>query len=82
MYVAIVRPSLEDKTDQEDQEHQEVNAIMELDDEKIETPFPREVKDILVEFSDVFPKELPIGLPPKRAVDHRIELLPRTEPPR
>ena len=81
VYVAIVRPSLEDKTDQEDQEQQEVNAIVELDDEKIDTPFPREIKDILVEFSDVFPKELPAGLPPKRAVDHCIELLPGTEPP-
>ena len=58
-----------------------MNAIVELDDEKIETPYPKEVKDILVEYSDVFPKELPAGLPPKRAVDHRIELLPGTEPP-
>ena len=37
-----------------DQEFKEVNAIVELDDAKIETPFPEEVKDILVEFSDVF----------------------------
>ncbi|MCG8669978.1 MAG: reverse transcriptase family protein, partial [Pseudomonadales bacterium] len=81
VYVAIVRPTLEDKTDQEDQEFKEVNAIVELDDAKIETPFPKEVKDILVEFSDVFPVELPPGLPSKRAVDHQIALLPGTEPP-
>ena len=82
VYLAVVRPiEEEDKRDHEDQEFKEVNAIVELDDAKIETPFPREVKDILVEFSDVFPAELPPGLPPKRAVDHRIELLPGTEPP-
>ena len=81
VYMAVVRQVDEDTTDQEDQEYTEVNAIMELDDDKTDTPFPREVKDILVEFSDVFPKELPTGLPPKRAVDHRIELLPGTEPP-
>ena len=81
VYVALVRPTLEDKGDKKDQEFMEANAIMDLDDAKIETPFPREVKDILVEFQEVFPKELPAGLPPKRAVDHRIELLPGTEPP-
>ena len=82
VYLAVVRPiEEEDKRDHEDQEFKEANAIVELDDAKIETPFPREVKDMLVEFSDVFPEELPPGVPPKRAVDHRIELLPGIEPP-
>ena len=51
----------------------EANAIIELDNAKIEIPFPREVRDILVDFKEVFPKELPAGVSPKSTVDHRIE---------
>ena len=36
---------------------------------------------MLNEFQDVFPNELPNGLPPKRAVDHAIETIPGSEPP-
>ena len=36
---------------------------------------------ILKNYSDVFASELPIGLPPSRDVDHRIELLPGSTPP-
>lgn len=36
---------------------------------------------ILNEFSDVFPDDLPVGLPKRRAVDHRIVLLPGSTPP-
>ncbi|MGI0135350.1 MAG: reverse transcriptase domain-containing protein [Candidatus Micrarchaeaceae archaeon] len=36
---------------------------------------------ILNEFSDVFPDDLPIGLPKRRAVDHRIVLMPNSTPP-
>lgn len=32
-------------------------------------------------FHDVFPEELPPGLPPQREVDHRIELVPGSSPP-
>ena len=33
------------------------------------------------EYSDVFPKKLPAGLPPQCELDHRIELMPGAEPP-
>jgi hypothetical protein len=33
------------------------------------------------EFRDVFPDELPAGLPPEREVDHKIELVPGSTPP-
>lgn len=36
---------------------------------------------LLNQFKDVFPEELPPGLPPSREVDHRIELLPGSVPP-
>ena len=86
MYLAIVRPSEENERSQA-----EVMAIDEIDDlkeqdivefkdEKIKTKYPDQVQKILVEFEDVFPKELP-RLPPTRTIDHRIELLPGSEPP-
>ena len=38
-------------------------------------------EDVLPSYSDVFPDELPPGLPPHRAVDHEIDLLPGSSPP-
>ena len=35
---------------------------------------------LVQEFKDVFPNELPPGLPPSRDVDHRIELIPGSQP--
>lgn len=34
------------------------------------------LSEILGEFEDVFPKELPPGLPPKRGIEHQIDLIP------
>lgn len=39
------------------------------------------VEKLLKEFSDVFPEDLPKGLPVHRAVDHKIEIAPGSEPP-
>src|SRR6202163_689507 len=36
---------------------------------------------IINEFKDVFPEDLPSGLPPRREVDHHIELEPGQRPP-
>ncbi|KAL0394918.1 UNVERIFIED_CONTAM: RNA-directed DNA polymerase [Sesamum latifolium] len=43
-------------------------------------PIPGVVKKFLKEFEDVMPDELPRKLPPKRAVDYRIELVYGTKP--
>ena len=42
---------------------------------------PNAVAGLLGEFADVMPQELSKTLPPRRVVDHRIELVPRSKPP-
>lgn len=42
---------------------------------------PDEVLEVLEEFRDVMPPELPKKLPPAREVDHRIELVADAKPP-
>ena len=37
---------------------------------------PPSLMSILQEFEDVFPQELPPGLPPLRGIEHRIDLIP------
>ena len=37
---------------------------------------PSVVFDLLQEYKDVFPKEVPPGLPPKRGIEHQIDLFP------
>ena len=41
---------------------------------------PNAVAGLLGEFVDVMPQELSKTLPPRRVVDHRIELVPRSKP--
>jgi hypothetical protein len=36
---------------------------------------PRQIKELLEEFKDVFPDELPKGLPPIRGIEHQIDLM-------
>ena len=38
------------------------------------------LQQLLQEFKDVFPNELPEGLPPERALPHRIDVAPVTKP--
>ncbi|KAL0406139.1 UNVERIFIED_CONTAM: hypothetical protein Slati_3927800 [Sesamum latifolium] len=44
-------------------------------------PISGVIKKSLKEFEDVMPDELPRKLPSKRAVDHKIKLVPGTKPP-
>jgi hypothetical protein len=44
-------------------------------------PFEVVRRRVLDPFKDVFPDDLPAGLPPSREVDHRIELIPGAVPP-
>lgn len=38
---------------------------------------PLEIFDLLNEFENIFPKELPNVLPPMREIQHTIDLIPR-----
>lgn len=40
-----------------------------------------EFRDIVKEFSDVFPETLPCGLPPQRKIDHKIDIKPGSDTP-
>ncbi|CAM8918500.1 unnamed protein product [Rhodiola kirilowii] len=57
--------------------------LKEYDDDLItgQVEMPKEVATFLEEFKDVLPNELPKKLPPRREVDHVIELEPGSKPP-
>jgi hypothetical protein len=38
---------------------------------------PSVVVSLLLEFDDVFPEDIPSGLPPLRGIEHQIDLVPR-----
>jgi hypothetical protein len=42
----------------------------------ITTPLPRAITNLLQEFKNVFPAEIPPGLPPLRGIEHQIDLIP------
>jgi hypothetical protein len=44
--------------------------------EDITTPLPRGIINLLQEFKDIFPVEIPPGLPPLRGIGHQIDLIP------
>jgi hypothetical protein len=47
----------------------------------ITTPLPRAITNLLQEFNDVFPAEIPPGLPPLRGIEHQIDLIPDASMP-
>ncbi|KAL2498000.1 Uncharacterized protein Adt_23550 [Abeliophyllum distichum] len=49
--------------------------------EELIGPIPKPVRRHLHEFEDVMLEELPWRLPPRRAIDHEIELIPSAKPP-
>lgn len=70
LWLAVVRPA-----DPQDTEHAPVPAPG--DHNTIQVPG---LASLLEEFADVFPADLPAGLPPKRDIEHKIELLPGSAP--
>ena len=45
------------------------------------TPISLGVSNVLQEFGDVFPAEIPSGLPPLRGIEHQIDLIPGSSLP-
>ena len=66
-------------------QHETYTAMVTATPEPTAAPDPKPLhpraQALLHSFSDVFPSQLPSGLPPARAVDHRIELEPGFPPP-
>ena len=78
VYVAVVRAN--EVTEQEEDPTNEEQVVT-VNEDQTRTKYPMQVQELLNEFSDVFPKDLPAGLPPQRQLDHKIELVPGAEPP-
>jgi hypothetical protein len=49
-------------------------VLFSLDD--ITTPLPCAITKLLQKFKDIFPVEIPPGLPPLRGIEHQIDLIP------
>ena len=49
--------------------------------EDVAPTLPPAVTNLLQEFEDVFPAEIPLGLPPLRGFEHQIDLIPRATLP-
>jgi hypothetical protein len=47
-----------------------------LSTNNLPSALPSVVFDVLWDFEDVFPEEVPPGLPPKRGIEHQIDLVP------
>jgi hypothetical protein len=50
------------------------DALISLHD--LQQLLPPIVVDILQEYADVFPREVPVGLPPLQGIEHQIDLIP------
>jgi hypothetical protein len=55
------------------------DALFSMDD--ISSTLPPFVTNLLQGYSDIFPTEIPPGLPPIRGIDHQIDLIPRATLP-
>ena len=82
VYIAMVRATNDDTTDAVKATNKaREQCTIAIGDDKTKTSYPKQVQSILDDFADIFPRDLPAGLPPKRDIDHRIELVLGAEPP-
>ena len=78
VYVAVVRAN--EITEQKEDPTNEHQVVI-VNEDQTKTEYPMQVQELLNDFLDVFPKELPTGLPPQRQLDQKTELVPGAEPP-
>lgn len=56
-------------------------VFKDVEEDGARSPIPAGISDVLTQYADLMPDELPKKLPPRRAVDHSIELEPGKQPP-
>ncbi|XP_023550586.1 uncharacterized protein LOC111808682 [Cucurbita pepo subsp. pepo] len=56
-------------------------AIPLIEEATTEETVPEEIKEVLDSYTDIMLESLPQTLPPRRGIDHEIELLPGVKPP-
>ena len=52
-----------------------------LNTNQLDSSLPSVIVSLLQEFEDVFPEEVPHGLPPIRGIEHQIDFVPRASIP-
>ncbi|XP_073121552.1 uncharacterized protein [Henckelia pumila] len=83
---------VESESDGDEENYDDMPALEDLDDEGYSAEFLLNTSDIardlpsiltslLQEFEDLFPEELPQGLPPLRGIEHQIDFVPGSELP-
>ena len=81
-YVIMIRTTNDDTANIPDSTNEaQEQCTVAMGEDKTRTPYPEQVQAILDDYSDIFPRDLPVGLPPQRYIDHCIELVPGAEPP-
>ncbi|XP_071917122.1 uncharacterized protein [Coffea arabica] len=53
-----------------------VSKEVALNVHELDTNIPFEVKSLLQEYADIFPEDVPSGLPPLRGIEHQIDFVP------
>ena len=56
-------------------------AIPLMEEVTTEETIPNKIKEVLNSYADIVPESLPQTLPPRRGIDHEIELLARVKLP-
>lgn len=63
------------------QSNSSISSVDKVNTDPIDLKLETISKQIIEKYHDVFPDELPPGLPPQREIDHKIELIPGSIPP-
>jgi hypothetical protein len=80
VYLLLVRSNPEDRTTTAVSNHVKEHQGRLASTDKVDEAFQGRLKDLLDTYKDVF-APLPPGLPPRRDVDHKIDLVPGSTPP-